>query len=138
MDGLFILPTFNAMMNALSALFLVLGYFFIRKKNIRAHQSCMLGALIVSVIFLTSYLYYHYHHGSTRFLQEGWIQPVYFAILISHTILAMLIVPMIIITLRHALNRIFSKHRRMARWTWPLWLYVSISGVMIYVLLYVL
>ena len=96
----------------------------------------MVGTFIVSTLFLISYLIYHYHHGTTRFTGEGWIRPVYFAILISHTILAVTIVPLAVITLRRGLKNRIEKHVHIARWTYPIWLYVSVTGVVVYVMLY--
>ena len=101
-----------------------------------AHQLCMLSAFCTSVLFLISYLIYHYYVGSVPFEGEGWIRPVYFSILISHAILAVAIVPMVLLTLGRALRGTFEKHRRVARWTLPLWLYVSVTGVVVYGMLY--
>ena len=131
-----ILPSVNAALNFTSALFLILGYVFIRQRAITAHTMCMLAACGTSTLFLISYLYYHYHHGSTHFLGQGWIRPVYFLILISHTILAVVIVPMAITTLYRALRSQFVRHSQIARKTLPLWLYVSITGVAVYWMLY--
>jgi len=112
------------------------GYLFIRAKRTSAHKICMLGAFGVSSLFLISYLTYHYVHGSTPFTKYGWIRKLYFSILISHTILAVTMVPFILVTLRHALRSEFDRHRRIARYTFPVWLYVSVTGVIIYALLY--
>jgi uncharacterized membrane protein YozB (DUF420 family) len=130
------LPHLNAALNLTSAALLLLGYRNIRRARIAAHRACMLSACVVSLLFLTSYLIYHYHVGSRPFLGSGWIRPVYFAVLISHTVLAAAIVPLILITLYRALRGRFERHRRIARWTYPLWLYVSITGVVVYFLLY--
>ena len=130
------LPTLNACLNAASATFLLLGYWQIRQKKITAHRVCMSAAFLTSVLFLTSYLYYHYHHGSTKFVGQGGVRLVYFAILLTHTVLAALIVPMILLTLRRALKGEFARHRPLARWTLPLWLYVSVTGVIVYLMLY--
>lgn len=130
------LPTLNAFLNATSALCIVAGYWFIRQKRRDAHRAYMLTALAASTAFLVSYLYYHYQVGSVAFQGRGWIRPVYFTILLSHTILAVAIVPLVLITLIRALRGQFDRHRRIARWTFPLWLYVSITGVIIYLLLY--
>jgi putative membrane protein len=130
------LPTLNASLNATSAVLLVTGYYFIRQHNISVHRLCMVSALIVSVLFLCSYLYYHTHAGSTRFTGVGWIRPVYFAILLSHTILAAIVPLLAIVTLYRAVRQELDKHRRIARWTLPIWLYVSVTGVVIYWLLY--
>jgi uncharacterized membrane protein YozB (DUF420 family) len=136
------LPAINASLNGLSAVFLTAGFIFIRQKRIHAHRNCMMSAFVVSVIFLVCYLTYHtylgivLHQGPTRFLEPKWFRPIYLAILLTHTILAMLIVPLILITLGRALRERFDKHRRIARWTWPLWMYVSVTGVIVYLLLY--
>jgi putative membrane protein len=130
------LPTLNASLNATSAVLLVTGYYFIRQRNIAAHRLCMVLAFAVSIVFLCSYLYYHAHAGSTRFTGEGWIRSVYFTILLSHTVLAALVPFLAIVTLYRAVRQQFDKHRRLARWTFPLWLYVSVTGVVIYWLLY--
>ena len=115
---------------------LIAGYSFIRARNVAAHRACQVSAFVVSLLFLTSYLIYHYHHGSTRFQGTGIVRPIYFTILTTHTILAIVIVPLIIITLYRALRRDFVRHRRIARITLPLWLYVSITGVIVYLMLY--
>lgn len=130
------LPHLNAILNATSGVLLVIGYLFIRRRNVNAHRNCLIAALITSTFFLASYLTYHYYHGSTRFTGTGFIRPVYFIILLTHTILAAVIVPLIGITLYRAARGDFSRHRRIARWTFPLWLYVSITGVIVYLLLY--
>ena len=131
------LPTFNAALNGTSALLLITGFFFIRQKKISAHRACMVSAAVVSALFLTSYIYYHSQVGFTRFSGEGWIRPVYFTILIPHTILAIVIaVPLVPLTLYWALRGQYQKHRRIARWTLPVWLFVSVTGVVIYWMLY--
>ncbi len=130
------LPTLNATLNATSAVLLGLGFYFIRQKKREAHRVCMIAALVVSCLFLVSYLTYHYTSGITRFGAQGWIRPVYFTILTSHTILAMIIVPLVLITLRRALKQRFDLHKAIARWTWPIWMYVSVTGVLVYLLLY--
>lgn len=130
------LPAVNATLNATSALLLLNGYRLIRKKRITAHKRSMIAACCTSVLFLICYLTYHYFHGSTPFAGQGWVRPVYFTILISHTILAATIVPMALITLTRALKERFDAHGRIARWTLPLWLYVSVTGVVIYFMLY--
>ena len=130
------LPTLNAALNSLSAVFLVLGLAFIRNRRRRAHRAMMLAACATSIAFLVSYLAYHFQTGSTRFQSQGWIRPLYFTILVSHTILAAAIVPLVIMTLIRALRGRFDQHRRIARWTWPVWMYVSLTGVVIYILLY--
>ena len=126
----------NAILNGVSAVLLVTGYFFIRRKRISAHRACMLGAFITSTLFLISYLTYHYYHGSTRFQGQGWVRTVYFVILTTHTSLAVLIVPLVLTTLSRAIRRSFARHARLARWTLPLWLYVSVTGVVVYFMLY--
>ncbi len=130
------LPAVNASLNTASAIFLTLGFLFIRQRAITAHTMCMLAACGTSTLFLISYLTYHYFHGSTRFPGTGWIRLVYFSILISHTILAVAIVPLAIKTLYQGLRGRFEKHVKVARLTLPLWLYVSVTGVVIYVMLY--
>lgn len=131
-----ILPHLNASLNASSFVLLSLGYWFIRRKRVIAHRNCQVSALIASIIFLVSYLVYHQHHGVTRFAGQGIARPIYFTILITHTFLAALIVPFVIITVRRAKRRDFLRHKRVARFTLPLWLYVSITGVIVYVMLY--
>lgn len=130
------LPTLNAALNGLSAVFLCAGYLFIRAGNREAHRRCMLAAFACSILFLVSYLIYHFHVGSVGFKGQGWIRPVYFTILISHTILATAVVPLALITLIRALRQRFDAHRRIARWTFPIWAYVSVTGVVIYLMLY--
>jgi len=130
------LPTINAALNSLSAVFLCAGFLFIRSRNRRAHRACMLAACACSTLFLLSYLVYHYQVGSVRFQGQGWIRTVYFAILISHTILAAAVVPLALITLVRALRERFDAHRRIARWALPIWLYVSVTGVVVYAMLY--
>ena len=130
------LPHLNAILNATCAVLLFSGYSFIRAGRVAAHRTCQMAAVVVSVIFLASYLTYHYHHGATRFAGEGLARPIYFTILISHTILAIVIVPFVGITLYRALKADFVRHRKIARLTLPLWLYVSITGVIVYLMLY--
>jgi putative membrane protein len=130
------LPHLNAFLNGTSAVLLFTGYSFIRARNVIAHRACQIAALIVSSLFLASYLIYHYNHGSTRFLGTGFVRPVYFAILTSHTILAVVIVPLIFLTFYRAFRGDFLRHRRIARVTLPLWLYVSVTGVIVYLMLY--
>jgi uncharacterized membrane protein YozB (DUF420 family) len=130
------LPHLNAILNATCALLLFSGYSFIRAGRVAAHRTCQMAAVVVSVIFLASYLTYHYHHGATRFAGEGLARPIYFTILISHTILAIVIVPLVGVTLYRALKADFVRHRKIARLTLPLWLYVSITGVIVYLMLY--
>jgi putative membrane protein len=136
------LPAVNASLNGLSAIFLTLGFIFIKRGNKIAHRNCMISAFCTSVIFLGCYLTYHgyrfyiLHIGPTRFLEPQWFRPIYLIILLTHTILAIVIVPMILITLTRALREKFDKHKKIARWTWPLWMYVSVTGVIVYLLLY--
>lgn len=131
------LPAVNASLNGASGVFLIAGYSFIRRGRMRPHQIAMLCAFTCSTVFLACYLYFHFHAGIIRFGGQGWIRPVYFILLISHTILAVVIVPMVLITLSRALREKFDRHRAIARWTFPLWLYVSVTGVIIYWLLYI-
>jgi uncharacterized membrane protein YozB (DUF420 family) len=131
-----VLPAVNAALNALSASLVVTGYLCIRRGKVAAHRRCMLSAFGASTLFLVGYLLLRSMVGMTRFTGEGWIRPVYFAILFSHTVLAAAIVPMVLLTLGRALRGDFTRHRRIARWTLPLWLYVSVTGVLIYWLLY--
>ena len=130
------LPTVNATLNAASAVLLVLAYRAIRRREIERHRALMLSAAVVSLLFLVSYLTYHAQVGSVRFLGRGAARTVYFTILISHTILAAAIVPLVLRTLYLGLRREDARHRRIAKWTFPLWLYVSVTGVVIYVMLY--
>lgn len=130
------LPALNAALNSLSAVFLLAGFLFIKSRNHRAHRACMLTAFGCSILFLISYLIYHYQVGSVPFRGRGWIRPVYFTILLTHTILATAVVPLALITLTRALRERFDAHRRIARWTFPIWLYVSVTGVVVYWMLY--
>ncbi|TFH22065.1 MAG: DUF420 domain-containing protein [Myxococcales bacterium] len=131
-------PALNASLNALSATLLCVGYVMIRSGRRQAHRNAMLGAVATSTLFLVSYLYYHFHTGTTRFTGEGVARTAYFTILISHTILAALVPFLVAATLTPALRERFETHRRIARWTLPIWLYVSVTGVVIYVMLYLL
>jgi putative membrane protein len=126
----------NASLNGISAILLVSGYAAIRNGKIKIHKAFMISAFAVSTVFLGSYLIYHYRVGHVVFEGQGWIRPVYFALLLSHTALAIVIVPMILVTLRRAWLEKFDKHRIIARWTLPLWFYVSVTGVIVYILLY--
>lgn len=130
------LPHLNALLNTTSAILLLLGYRFIRHRRINAHRNCQVAAFVTSIFFLTSYLTYHYYHGDTKFLGQGIVRPFYFTILISHIVLAIVIVPLVLITLLRAARGDFIRHRRIARWTLPLWLYVSVTGVIVYLMLY--
>ena len=136
MDLLSYLPHLNACLNSASAVLLFSGYLFIRRHNVKAHRNCQVSALVVSTLFLISYLVYHFNHGTTRFTGQGIARPIYFTILTTHTILAIVIVPLILITFYRALRADFERHRRIARITLPLWLYVSITGVIVYLMLY--
>lgn len=130
------LPSLNATLNATSALLLLVALRCIQAKQVMAHAICMVAALGVSVAFLISYLIYHVQVGSVPFLGRGWIRPVYFTILMTHTILAIVIVPLVLRTLFLAVRKRFAEHVTIARWTFPLWLYVSVSGIIVYFLLY--
>ena len=129
-------PLLNAVLNGASAAFLSAGFVAIRRRRADVHRACMLTACATSVLFLVSYLLYHYQVGSTAFTGQGAIRVVYFTVLISHTVLAMVIVPLVVITLYRAWREQWPRHRRLARWTLPLWLYVSVTGVVIYIMLY--
>ena len=131
------LPAVNACLNGLSALFLGAGYIFIRRKNQRAHRNCMIAAVVTSTLFLICYLTYHLTvQKLTRFREPEWFRPVYLALLLSHTLLAVTVVPLVLITLHRAIKQRFELHKKIARWTWPIWMYVSVTGVLIYLLLY--
>ena len=136
------LPAVNATLNGLSAIFLALGYVFIKRRNQVAHRNCMIAAFVTSTLFLACYLTYHtylgmvLHRGPTRFVNPPEWRPVYLAILLTHTVLAVVIVPMVFITLSRALKQRFDQHKKIARWTWPIWMYVSVTGVIIYLMLY--
>lgn len=124
------------MLNAMAAVLLMAGYYCIRRKWVRLHRAFMLGAFAVSLSFFISYSIYHYHVGDVRFQGQGFVRPIYFTILLSHVSLAAAIVPLVLVTLWRAVNGSFRRHRRIARWTWPIWMYVSITGVVVYVLCY--
>ena len=136
------LPVVNACLNGASAVFLGIGYYFIRRKNQAAHRNCMIVAFILSTLFLACYITYHsylgyvLHKGPTVFKEPAWFRPIYLTILFTHTVLAVTIVPMALITLHRAVKGRFELHKKIARWTWPLWMYVSVTGVVIYLLLY--
>ena len=131
-----VLPTVNATLNAASGMFLLIGYLLIRRRRIRAHRNAMLGAFGSSTLFLISYLIYHANVGSRPFTGQGPIRIVYFAILISHVILAAAILPMAISTLSRGLRGKYPEHKRIAKWTFPTWMYVSVTGVIVYLMLY--
>ena len=131
------LPAVNATLNGLSALLLAAGYYFIKSGKRTAHRNCMVGAFCTSALFLGCYLTYHFTVRTvTYFVDPAWFRPIYLTLLASHTILAVAIVPMIFITLNRARLEKFEFHKKIARWTWPLWMYVSVTGVVIYLLLY--
>jgi uncharacterized membrane protein YozB (DUF420 family) len=130
------LPALNATLNAISTVLLVTGYVFIRRGRRQQHKACMIAALVMSVLFLTSYVIYHLQVGSVPFKGTGWIRTVYFGVLIPHVILAAGIVPLVLITVSRGLSARYDKHRRIARVTLPLWLYVSVTGVIVYLMLY--
>ncbi len=130
------LPHLNAVLNTTSAVLLLAGFRFIRLGQIHSHRNCQVAAVATSTLFLISYLTYHYYHGATRFAGQGLVRPVYFIILTTHTFLAVVIVPLILVTLYRAARKDFISHRRIARWTLPLWLYVSVTGVIVYLMLY--
>lgn len=129
-------PAINATLNGASAVLLTTGRVLIHRGRMAAHRACMIAAVVTSSLFLICYLYYHAHVGSVHFPGRGWVRPVYFSILISHTILAAVVVPLVIVTLTRGLRARFDRHRALAQWTFPIWLYVSITGVVIYVMLY--
>ena len=130
------LPALNAGLNALSGSLLGVGYAMIRRGRVRAHKAFMLAAVGVSTLFLASYVVYHYHAGSTRFPGTGWVRTLYLVILVTHAVLAAAVVPLAAVTLVRAWREEFAAHRRIARWTLPIWFYVSVTGVIIYVMLY--
>ncbi len=131
------IPALNALLNGACAAFLLIGLTFIIRGKVLPHKICMVTAFICSAAFLFFYVYFHLHAGIIRFGGIGWIRPVYFTILISHTILATISLPLILITLAYALSSRFARHRRIALWTFPIWLYVSLTGVVVYWLLYI-
>jgi uncharacterized membrane protein YozB (DUF420 family) len=130
------LPGINAILNSISALLLITGLLFIKQRNITAHKACMITAFITSLLFLISYLTYHAHIGSKHFTGQGWIRPIYFTVLVSHTVLAVIVPPLALMTLYRAWKEQFTKHIKLAKWTLPIWLYVSVTGVMVYWMLY--
>ena len=136
MIGISDLATVNAGLNATAAVLIGSGFYFIKQKNIRAHKVCMVAAVVVSSVFLTSYLIYHYNVGSVRFTKQGWIRDVYFPLLLTHTVLAAVTLPMVLRTLFLAVKGRFPKHVRIAKWTFPVWMYVSVTGVIVYLMLY--
>lgn len=130
------LPAVNATLNSISTLFLLAGFIYIRRGEKLAHRNCMIGALGASTLFLISYLTYHFFAGRTVFQDPAWFRPIYLCILLTHTVLAIAIVPLVIMTFHRAFKERFELHRKIARWTWPIWMYVSVTGVLIYFLLY--
>ena len=132
MDITSYLPPLQATLNSISACLIVAAYLYIRRGNKRAHKTCMVSALVVSTMFLVSYLYYHNQVGYVPFSGQGFIRPIYFLILFSHIFLAVVILPMIVLTVTYALRDRIALHQRITRWTLPLWLYVSVTGVLIY------
>ncbi|HZU33500.1 MAG TPA: DUF420 domain-containing protein [Candidatus Angelobacter sp.] len=131
-----IFPALNATLNGASAILITTGRALIARKKVQLHRMCMIAAVVTSSVFLVSYLYYHAHVGSVHFPGQGWAKLVYFTILISHTILAAAVVPLVLFALTYGLKSRFDRHRRVARWAFPVWLYVSITGVVVYVMLY--
>jgi len=130
------LPTVNAALNFTAAVLIGTGFYFIKQKNIRAHKVCMIAALVVSALFLASYLFYHYNVGNVRFTKQGWIRDVYFPLLLTHTVLAVLVLPLVLRAAFLAYKRRWVSHVRIARWTFPIWAYVSVTGVIVYLMLY--
>jgi uncharacterized membrane protein YozB (DUF420 family) len=130
------LPAINATLNAISTVLLVSGYVLIRNRHINMHRRCMIVACVTSTLFLACYLTYHYQVGSVRFTRQGFVRPLYYTILITHVTLAASVLPLAIVTLSRGLGGRFDRHRAIARWTLPIWLYVSVTGVLVYVLLY--
>ena len=130
------LPALNASLNAISTVFISAGWYAIRRNYWRQHIACMIAALLTSIAFLTSYLIYHAHAGSVRFTAQGIVRPIYFTILLTHVLLAFVILPLVIVTVVPVFRRRWDKHRRLGRWTMPIWLYVSVTGVIVYLMLY--
>src|SRR5712691_2455804 len=130
------LPAVNASLNALSGILLLAGYVLIRTRRIQQHRRCMIAAFATSSLFLVCYIVYHAQVGSVRFTRQGFVRPLYFTILVTHVTLAAAIVPLAIVTLSRGLRARYPQHVRIARWTFPIWLYVSVTGVLVYVLLY--
>jgi uncharacterized membrane protein YozB (DUF420 family) len=130
------LPSLNATLNALAGAFLTAGYLFIRRGRVSEHHRCMTAAFATSALFLVSYLIYHANIGSKPFEGQGIVRPIYFLVLITHIILAAAVVPLAVVTLTRAWRGQFDRHRRIARWTFPIWMYVSVTGVVVYVMLY--
>jgi len=131
-----IFPPLDATLNGTTAILLIMGHCCIKRGEVAKHRAMMIAAFLTSSVFLACYLYYHLHVGSVHFRGNGWVRPFYFAILTSHIVLAALVVPMILTTLGLALRNSFDRHRRLARWTYPVWMYVSLTGVIVYLMLY--
>ncbi|HVH86872.1 MAG TPA: DUF420 domain-containing protein [Terriglobales bacterium] len=131
-----IFPRIDATLNGITAVLLAIGHRFIKRGEVLKHRATMITAFVTSSLFLACYLYYHAHVGSVHFRGHGWSRAVYFSILTSHTILAIIVVPMILITLTLGLRSRFDRHRGIARWTYPIWMYVSVTGVVVYLMLY--
>jgi putative membrane protein len=131
-----IFPAINASLNGASAMLITTGRILIHQHKVRLHRACMIAAVTTSSLFLVSYVYYHLHVHSVHFPGQGWVRPVYFAILISHTTLAAAVVPLVLTSLTLGLRKRFDRHRKISRWTYPVWLYVSITGVVVYIMLY--
>ncbi|HLJ86850.1 MAG TPA: DUF420 domain-containing protein [Candidatus Angelobacter sp.] len=131
-----VFPALNATLNGASAVLLFAGRTLIKQRRVRMHRACMITAVTTSSLFLVSYLYYHYHVHSVHFPGQGWARTLYFTILTSHTLLAVATVPLVLISLNLGLRERFDRHRRIARWTYPVWLYVSVTGVVVYIMLY--
>ena len=136
MPDLTIFPAINATLNGISAVLITTGRALIRRNNMRLHRASMIAAVATSSLFLASYLYYHAHVGSVHFPGQGWVRPVYFVLLTSHTVLAVTVVPLVLLALSAALRGRFDRHRRIVRWAYPIWLYVSVTGVIVYLMLY--
>jgi putative membrane protein len=130
------LPALNASLNGLAAILLGIGFVFIQRGEIERHRFCMVAAFVVSMAFLVSYVVYHVHHGATPFPGRGWVRPVYFTLLVSHVVLAALVVPLACVTLYRAWRSDFARHRKIAELTFPVWMYVSVTGVVVYWILY--
>jgi len=136
------LPAVNAGLNSLATVLLTAGFIFIKRGNKIAHRNCMIAALLTSLVFLVCYLTYHYKmkqvygEAHTRFLEPAWFRPIYLVILLTHLVGAIAIVPLVLVTTTRAFKERFESHKKIARWTWPVWMYVSITGVVIYFLLY--
>ena len=130
------LPALNATLNSITAILLVYGFILIKRKDIQKHKRVMLSALAMSLLFLTSYLIYHFNVGSVPYPHHDWTRPLYFAILIPHTILATVMTPFIVIAVWRALHGDYEKHKKLVRWVWPVWMFVSVTGVIVYLMLY--